>query len=128
MSHKESGIGPAAQEQRGPLEDPAKSCRGLFYNYPSLNDPLEGVQELAYTPIYPYLMPSNGLVDLFTLCLPYRSSLSLDIACSGYCYVSGGSARASKPQAVLDGGTVKYGVPKDGVDRYGMIEAKSGGH
>ena len=31
------------------------------------NDPIEGVQELAYSAIYPHLMPSSGFVDL-SLC------------------------------------------------------------
>ena len=65
---------------RYPFEDPARSCQGLSYKLSSLNNPLEGVQELAYTPIYPYLVPSNGLVDLFTLCLLYQHSLSLTLS------------------------------------------------
>lgn len=42
-----SGVGPEVWLLRGPFEAPAKSCRGLFYKLSSLNDPLEGVQELA---------------------------------------------------------------------------------
>lgn len=58
------------------LRSPIEGCP---INYPRLNDPLEGIQELAYTPIYVHLVPSSDLVDLSTLCLPHRSSLSLTI-------------------------------------------------
>ena len=48
-------IGPEAWLLRGPVEDAAKHCREMLYKMSDQDDPFEGAQELASTPIYPYL-------------------------------------------------------------------------